>query len=46
MATDPMQQMQLYAEAEATLLADNPIAPLYFYVSKHLVSRRVRGFED
>ena len=35
---DPGEQMGLYAEAEAVLLADVPIAPLYFYVSKHLVS--------
>ena len=35
-----------FAEAEARLLADYPVIPLYFYVSKHLVSPRIRGFED
>ena len=43
---DPDAQMRLYAEAEAVFLADAPIAPLYFYVSKHLVSPSVSGFES
>jgi oligopeptide transport system substrate-binding protein len=43
---DPDEQMRLYAEAEAVLLGDAPIAPLYFYVSKHLVSPAVSGFES
>ena len=34
------------AAAEAALLADYPIAPLYFYVGKHLVSPAVEGFDD
>jgi oligopeptide transport system substrate-binding protein len=32
--------------AESVLLKDYPIAPLYFYVSKHLVSGRVQNFES
>jgi oligopeptide transport system substrate-binding protein len=32
--------------AESALLNDYPIAPLYFYVSKHLVSDRVKNFEN
>jgi len=44
-ATDPGEQMRLYALAEAELLADNPIVPLYFFVSKHLVAPGVSGFE-
>ena len=32
--------------AESRLLEDYPIAPLYFYVSKHLVSSRVQNFES
>jgi len=32
--------------AEASLMEDYAIAPLYFYVSKHLVSPRIGGFED
>lgn len=43
---DPGEQMRLYAEAEAVLLADAPIAPLYFYVSKHLVAPAVSGYES
>jgi oligopeptide transport system substrate-binding protein len=34
-----------YARAERVLLADYPVIPLYFYVSKHLVSPAVSGFE-
>lgn len=34
-----------YAAAEARLLSDNAVIPLYFYVSKHLVSPEVSGFE-
>jgi oligopeptide transport system substrate-binding protein len=44
-SVDPAEQMRLYAEAEAVLLEDAPIAPLYFYVSKHLVSPAVSGYE-
>jgi len=33
------------SEAETMLLTDYPIAPLYFLVSKHLVSDKVSGFE-
>ena len=35
-----------YAGAEALLLRDYPVIPLYFYVSKHLVSPAVKGFTD
>jgi len=33
-------------EAERVMLADHPVIPLYFYVSKHLVSPRVGGWGD
>ena len=33
-------------EAERVMLADHPVIPLYFYVSKHLVSPEVRGWGD
>ena len=43
---DAVAQMRLYADAEAMMLADAPIAPLYFYVSEHLVSSAISGFES
>jgi len=39
-------QSQLFASAEALMLDDYPIAPLYFFVSKHLVSPSVEGFQS
>jgi oligopeptide transport system substrate-binding protein len=45
-SVDAVEQMRLYAAAEAAMLADAPIAPLYFYVSKHLVSPSIKGFES
>ena len=33
-------------EAERVLLGEHPVMPLYFCVSKHLVSPRVRGWGD
>lgn len=44
-AENPEEQMRLYARAEAAMLDDDPIAPLYFYVSKHLVAPHISGFE-
>lgn len=42
-----MQSRRLYMEeAERVLLADHPVIPLYFYVSKHLVSPKVRGWKN
>jgi oligopeptide transport system substrate-binding protein len=36
----------LLQNAEALMLADQPLIPLYFYVSKHLVDARIRGWQD
>jgi ABC-type oligopeptide transport system substrate-binding subunit len=44
-ATDPVEQMRLYGQAEAVILEDNPLIPLYFFVSKHLVGPDISGFE-
>jgi len=33
-------------EAERVMLADHPVIPLYFYVSKHLVSPMINGWGD
>lgn len=43
---DPVERAQLFASAEAVMLDDYPVAPLYFYVSKHLVNPSVQGFHD
>lgn len=42
-----LDRRRLYLEeAERLMLADHAIIPLYFYVSKHLVHPRVRGWQD
>jgi ABC-type oligopeptide transport system substrate-binding subunit len=44
--TDPEWRQAFLEEAERLLLADSPVIPLYFYVSKHLVRLRVHGWGD
>ena len=39
------RRQQLLREAESRLLAAHAVLPLYFYTSKHLVRREVKGFE-
>ena len=41
---DPAQRMKLFQQAETILLDEQPIIPIYFYVSKNLVQPRVKGF--
>ncbi len=36
----------LLQDAEALMLDDQPLLPLFFYVSKHLVAANVRGWQD
>ena len=43
---DPGKRRELLQGAERVLLTDQPLIPLYFYVNKHLVSPRVRGWYD
>ena len=38
------ERNQVMKQAEATLLADNPVIPIYFYVSKYLIKDYVTGF--
>src|SRR5215469_12971701 len=41
---DPAKRRALLQQAEALMLSDQPVIPLYFYVSKHLVKPRVTGW--
>jgi ABC-type oligopeptide transport system substrate-binding subunit len=43
---DPQIQAHLFSLAEAAMLDDYPIAPLYFYVSKHLVGPTIEGYDN
>ena len=43
---DPGRRRLFLEEAERVLLADHAVAPLYFYVSKHLVRPEVQGWDD
>ena len=44
--TDLRKRRLYLEEAERVLLSEHPVIPLYFYVSKHLVSPRVQGWGD
>jgi oligopeptide transport system substrate-binding protein len=39
-------RMELLHQAEAQLMKDMPVIPLYYYVSRHLVRPRITGFMD
>ncbi len=41
---DPAKRRALLEQAERVMLSDQPIVPIYFYVSKHLVKPRVTGW--
>jgi peptide/nickel transport system substrate-binding protein/oligopeptide transport system substrate-binding protein len=43
---DVQQRQMLMRQAEAQLIADMPILPLYFYVTRSLVAERIAGWED
>jgi ABC-type oligopeptide transport system substrate-binding subunit len=43
---DPKNRQLFMEEAERVLLDDHAVMPIYFYVSKHLVSPQVIGWED
>ena len=43
---DPKHRQLFLEEAERVLLSEHPVIPIYFYVSKHLVSERVMGWQD
>jgi oligopeptide transport system substrate-binding protein len=41
---DAAKRMDMLREAEAILLDEQPVIPIYFRVSKNLVQPRVKGF--
>jgi ABC-type oligopeptide transport system substrate-binding subunit len=43
---DPERRRLYLEEAERVMLSDHPVIPLYFFVSKHLVSPDVDGWGD
>jgi len=46
MTADTEQRNTLMREAEELLVADMPILPLYFYVTRSLVAARIAGWQD
>lgn len=45
-ATDFDRRREILEKAERLLLQDQPIVPIYFYVSKHMVSDKIAGYES
>jgi len=43
---DPARRRLYLEEAERVMLSEHPVIPLYFFVSKHLVSPDVEGWGD
>lgn len=43
---DPERRRGYLEEAERVMLADHPAIPIYFYISRHLVSPVIEGWED
>jgi oligopeptide transport system substrate-binding protein len=46
LSSDPLQAKRLALAAEAELMAAQPIVPLFFYTSKHLLSDQVLGYQE
>jgi oligopeptide transport system substrate-binding protein len=46
MTADARERFDLLEEAEAMMLAEQPVAPIYTYVSKRLIKPYVRGWES
>ncbi|MGB5345856.1 MAG: peptide ABC transporter substrate-binding protein [Woeseia sp.] len=44
--TEPLRRRLFLEEAEHVMLDDHSVIPLYYHVSKHLVSPRVSGWQD
>jgi oligopeptide transport system substrate-binding protein len=44
--SDPARRRALLENAESMMLGEQPLIPLFFYVSKHLIDARVRGWQE
>lgn len=44
--THPERRQLFLEEAESVALDEQPVIPIYFYVSKHMVSPRIQGWGD
>jgi oligopeptide transport system substrate-binding protein len=44
--SDQRKRAELMLQAETILLRELPVLPIYFYVSKNLVSAKIKGWED
>ena len=42
--SDPVRRMAIFKQIEQTLMDEQPIIPIYFYVSLNMVNARVKGF--
>lgn len=42
----PAKRLILMRQAESLLIADMPVLPLYFYVTRSLVAERIEGWKD
>lgn len=45
-ANSPDERRRLLSQAEGIFVSDHAIAPLYFYVSKHMVKPEIQGFDN
>src|SRR5215468_7354275 len=46
LTSDVRKRAALLEQSEAVLLEEMPVIPVYFYVSKHLVSTKIMGWHD
>ena len=46
LTADLEARAELLARAEAIAMEDQPIIPIYYYVSKNLVAGHVKGWQD
>jgi len=44
--TDKKKRWEIYKKAEAILIKEAPILPIYYYTNKNMLSKRVKGWYD